>query len=239
MSGFEDRLRAAMESSVAGEQPPGGLVERVRRRHRRHMARVALAMAVVLLAVAAVIPPTRAALLGHGTRSAGSSAAAGPAAHPALVVRGQYYGCYSQTRGLLGNHWRQDASHAGPIWFINNGIGPGYRFRNPGGTFKAVPLVVLLRNDTTAWVKPAGRQGQYFRFLPGFSNDDRYTLHDGKAEATFAGCSRPATMYGNSSFTEYYIGVIVAGPRCVTLGVQTRGAAQPARTTVRFGGCTT
>lgn len=139
---------------------------------------------------------------------------------------------------VAGVQPRQDAEHAGPIWFLNNGIAPGFGFRNPDGTFKAVPIIVLLRNNTTVWVKPEGGQGQHFRFLPGFRNDGRYALRDGKAEATFTACSRRATMYGNG-FTEYYIGIIVAGPRCITLDVRTPGAAQPARTTLRFGKCTT
>jgi hypothetical protein len=59
MTDFEDRLRAAMASSVAGEYPPADLVARVRRRHRRHNIRLGVAWAAAAVAVAAVIPADR------------------------------------------------------------------------------------------------------------------------------------------------------------------------------------
>jgi hypothetical protein len=239
MNGFEDRLRAAMESSVAGEPPPGGLLEGIRRRHRRHLARVAIAWAAVLLAGVVAIPPSRAALLGHGTSPAGSPAAPGPASQPAPAVRGQSYSCTSAGAGSLGPHWRQDAVHAGSVWFIDNGIRPGFRFRTKGGMLKAVPIIVAVPNDTTAYVKPVGSRARQFRFLPGFSRTNRYTLRDGKTEATFTGCPGPAGGgAGVAGFTAYWVGTLVAGPRCVTLGVQTPDSTAPARTTLRFGTCT-
>lgn len=234
MTDFEDRLRAAMESSVASEQPPRGLVELVRRRHRRRMARVAVAGVAVLLLAAAAIPPARSALLGGRTTRAVSPSSPAPS-HAAVTRRGQYYGCGSQTYGALGPHWRRGATHAGPIWFINNGIAPDFRFRNPDGTLNTVPIIVMLRDNTTAWVRPAGADGRYFRFLPGVNA--RYTLGDGKPQATFVSCSDRTTMYGRG-FTEYYIGIIVTGPRCILLNVRTPGVARPDRASLRFGGCT-
>ena len=239
MNGFEDRLRAAMESSVAGELPPGGLMDQVRRRHRRHLARVAVAWAAVLLAGVVAIPPGRAALLGHGMSPAGSPTAPGPAPQPAPAVRGQSYSCTSAGAGSLGRHWRQDAVHAGPVWFINDGTSPGFRFRTKGGKLKAVPIIVAVPDNTTAYVKPVGSQARHFRFLPGFSRTNRYTLQDGKTEATFTGCPGPAgSGAGIDGFTAYWVGTLVAGPRCITLGVQTPGRPAPVRTTLRFGTCT-
>lgn len=237
MTKFEDRLRAAMESSVASEQPPRGLVELVRRRHRRHMALMAVAPIVVLIAAAAAIAPARSALLGRGTTPVLTPSSPGPS-HAGVIRRGQYYGCGSQTLGALGPHWRQGATHAGPVWFVNRGIAPDFRFRNPDGTLKAVPLIVLVRDNTTAWVKPHGSARRDFRFLPGFNGTNRYTLRDGKADATFASCSSQAAMYG-SGLTEYYIGIIVTGPRCIPVDVQTLDAGHPARATLHFGQCTT
>lgn len=69
MTDFEERLRAAMESSVADQQPPGNLAERVRHRHRRHLVRVAVAGIAAVAAGVAVVPPTGAALLGGGQDS--------------------------------------------------------------------------------------------------------------------------------------------------------------------------
>jgi hypothetical protein len=237
MTDFEERLRTAMESSVAGQQPPGNLAGKIRRRHRRHLARVALAGIAVPVAAVAAVPPTRAALLGGG----GAARIVSPVPDaPARAARprphGQYYGCDSQTYGNLGPQWRKGSTQAGPIWFINKGIAPSFRFHNPDGTLKAVPLIVMLRDNSTAWVQPSGTGKQYFRFLPGFNGTDRYTLRDGKARATFAGCSEQNSMYGNG-FTEFYLGIIVAGPRCITLDVRTPGSRLPIPATLTFGKC--
>jgi hypothetical protein len=239
MSGFEDRLRAAMESSVAGEHAPAGLLEGIRRRHRRHLARVAVAWAALLLAGVAAIPPSRAALLGHGALPVRSPATLGPVPRRAPAVRGQSYSCTSGGAGSLGPHWRQDAAHAGPVWFINDAISPGFRFRTKDGMLKAVPIIVAVPNGTTAYVKPVGSQARQFRFLPGFNRANRYTLHDGKTEATFTGCPGPSgSGAGLDGFTAYWVGTLVAGPRCITLGVQAPGTAHVTRATLRFGRCT-
>src|SRR5262249_59842448 len=64
MTDFERRLRAAMESAVANEQPPRNLVQQVRRRHRRHTAQVAAAGAAAV-AVVAVLVPVSIRAVGH------------------------------------------------------------------------------------------------------------------------------------------------------------------------------
>ena len=237
MTDFEERLRAAMESSVAGEQPPGHLIERVQRRHRRHLARVSFAGIAVVLAVVAIVAPARAALLGGGRAPRAVSPAPGaPGRSARSAPQGQYYGCGSQTYGDLGPQWRRQSTAAGPLWFINKGIAPDFRFHNPDGTLKAVPLIIMIRDNSTAWVEPSGTGKRYFRFLPGFNGTNRYALRDGKARATFAGCSPQDSMYGNG-YTEFYLGVIVAGPRCITLDVRTPASVKPAPATLPFGKC--
>ena len=237
MTDFEERLRAAMEGSVAGEQPPGHLIERVRRRHRWHLARVSCAGIAIAMAVVAMIPPARAALLGGGGATRAMLPAPGaPGRSARSAPRGQYYGCDSQTYGDLGQQWRRGSTPAGPMWFINKGIAPDFRFRNPDGTLKAVPLIVMIRDNSTAWVEPSGTGKRYFRFLAGFNGTNRYALRDGKAQATFAGCSDQGSMYGNG-YTEFYLGVIVAGPRCITLDVRTPGTRKPVPATLAFGKC--
>jgi hypothetical protein len=233
MTEFEDRLRAAMESSVAAEHPAGDLITQVRRRHRRHVARLGAVWATAAVAVAALVPTAGSALLKGGNSGAGSPA---PASSPATTRPGQYYGCDAQTYGSLVPDWRRKAVHAGPLWIINAGIAPGFRFRNPDGTLKAVPLIVMLQGDTTVQVTPTAVGEPYFRFLPGFNDTGRYTLRDGQAGATFTGCSAQSSRYGDG-FTEFYIGVTVAGPRCITLEVRTPQNRQPAPMTLRFGRC--
>src|SRR5215472_14141055 len=56
MTDFERRLRAAMESAVAGEQPPRNLIQQVRRRHRWHTARIGAAGAAAVAVVAVLVP---------------------------------------------------------------------------------------------------------------------------------------------------------------------------------------
>jgi hypothetical protein len=233
MTDFEDQLRAAMNASVASRQPPPGLVELVRRRRRRHKTWVAVTSAAVVLAVAAAIPPARSALLDRGAGPAISP----PSAVPGSVGHGQYYGCGAQTLGALGPDWRQGATHAGPVWIISNGIAPDFRFASPDGTLNAVPLIVLVRDNTTARVTPQGPGRQSFRFLPGFNSTNKYTLRDGATDATFTSCSPKTAMFG-SGLTEYYIGVIVTGPRCIPVDVRTSATGTPIRASLRLGSCT-
>ncbi len=240
MTDFEGQLRAAMESAVAREQPPGNLVERVRRRHRRHAARVAVAAVAVVAALLAAVSPTRAALLGATTRSTSSGPdRPGPVPRSAPVPpAAQYYGCDAQTYGGLWAQWRRGAAQAGPLWFINAGIAPDFNFYNSDGTLKAVPIIVMVRDNAIAHVQPTGAGQRYFRFLPGFNSTDHYTLRDGQAGATFAGCSDQNSIYG-AGLTQFYIGILVAGPRCVTLEVRTRASKRPIPVTLSFGTCTT
>jgi hypothetical protein len=233
MTDFEDQLRAAMNASVASRQPPAGLVEVVRRRRRRHNTGVAVTLAAVVLAAAAAIPAARSALLGGGAGPASSP----PAAGPGPFGHRQNYGCSAQTLGALGPDWRQGAAHAGPMWIISSGIARGFRFARPDGTLNAVPLIVLVRDNTTAWLTPQVPRGQSFRFLPGFNTTNKYTLRDGATDATFTSCSPKAALFG-SGLTEYYIGVIVTGPGCIPINVQTSAAGTPARANLRLGPCT-
>jgi hypothetical protein len=233
MTDFEDQLRAAMNASVASRQPPHGLVELVRGRRRRHMARVAVTSAAVVLAAAVAIPAARSALLDRGAGPATSPASAGPGS----FGHGQFYGCGAQTLGALAKDWRQGATHAGPVWIISNGIAPDFRFTNPDGTLKAVPLIVLVPDNTTVWVSPEGPAGGNLRFLARFNSTNRYTLRDGATDATFTSCSAKAAMFG-SGRTEYYIGVVVAGPRCIPVDVRTSATGKAVRASLRFGSCT-
>lgn len=233
MTDFEDQLRAAMNASVASRQPPPGLAEVVRRRRRRHNAWVAVISAAVVLAAAAAIPPARSAMLGRGAGPGKSP----PPAGPGSFGHGQHYGCSAQILGALGPDWRQGATHAGPVWMISNGIAPGFRFARPDGTLKAVPLIVLVRDNTTAWVTPQLPGGQSFRFLPGFNSTNKYTLRDGTTNATFTSCSPNAALFG-SGLTEYYIGVIATGPGCIPIDVRTSANGPPVRANLRLGRCT-
>src|SRR5690348_15862103 len=82
MTDFERRLRAAMESAVANQQPPRNLIQQVRRRHRRRTARVGVAGAAAAAAVAVLVPVGIRAT-GHGSGPAGPHR---PKARPTVYV---------------------------------------------------------------------------------------------------------------------------------------------------------
>ena len=224
MTDLERRLRAAMESSVAAEHPPADLVARVRRRHRWHLARLGAIGVTAVIAAAVAVPPARSALLKSVTTRPATSA---------VLPRGQVYGCDAQTYGALQSDWRRVAIQAGPVWIINRGIAPDFNFRNPDGTLNAVPLIVLVRDNMTVSVEPTERD---LRFLPSVGSAEKYTLNDGLPDATFTSCSAPDSLFGDG-LTEYYIGVVVAGPRCVAIDVRTSAGQSPYRATLQFGTC--
>ncbi|HLK79552.1 MAG TPA: hypothetical protein VKU77_38620 [Streptosporangiaceae bacterium] len=226
MTDLERRLRAAMESSVAAEHPPADLVARVRRRHRWHLARLGAIGVTAVIAAAVAVSPARSALLKSVTTRPATSA---------VLPRGQVYGCDAQTYGALQSDWRRFAIQAGPVWIINRGIAPDFNFRNPDGTLNAVPLIVLVRDNVTVSVEPAGPGQRFIRFLPTVG-PDVYTMSDGLPTATFIGCSAQTALFGDG-LTEYYIGVVVAGPRCVTIDVRTSAGQAPYRATLQFGTC--
>jgi len=122
MTDLENRLRAAMESSVAAEHPPANLVARVQRRYRWHLARLGTVGIAAVLAAAFAVPLAQSALVKGATTR--------PAA-PAGLPLGQVYDCAAQTYGALQPNWRSFAVHVGPLWIINRGIGPEFDFRNP------------------------------------------------------------------------------------------------------------
>jgi hypothetical protein len=55
--------------------------------------------------------------------------------------------------------------------------------------------------------------------------------------ANFTACSAHAALFG-AGLTEYYLGVIVAAPRCITLDVRTSASQPPDRAALQFGRCT-
>jgi hypothetical protein len=230
MIDFESWLRAAMQSSVEAEEPPANLLAQVRRRHRRHLTRLAAIGIAVVAAAAVAVSPARSALVRDMTTRPAAPAPSAPAR------AGQVYDCGSQTRGALQSDWRRYAVQAGPLWIINRGIAPDFNFHNPDGTLKAVPLIVLLRDDVTVSVEPTAPGQPYIRFLSGLNATDEYTLRDGLPTATFAACSAQTALFG-AGLTEYYLGVVVAGPRCITLDVRTSASRPPYRAVLPFGRC--
>jgi len=97
---------------------------------------------------------------------------------------------------------------------------------------------VLLQDNVTVSVEPTATGQPYLRFLPGFNATDEYTLSDGLPSATFTACPARTALFGQG-LTEYYLGVVVVGPRCITIDVRTSASQPPYRAVLSFGTCAT
>ena len=125
MDELEHRLRAAM--LAAAEPSPPGLMEAIRRRHRRHRRRVGTGCVLAVAALALAVPSVTHAL--RGAPAAAGRASVAPAIAGRASVMPRYTvptptvaaapgtvlsGCGSANPGDSGSHWRTGAVEAGP-----------------------------------------------------------------------------------------------------------------------------
>jgi len=256
MSDLERRLRHAMMAAV--EQPPPGLMEGVRLRHRRHLRRAAAGCVAAVAAIALAITPVAHALRGasqpSGPAISGNPgpapAGAAPAAAPGTVLAG----CSSANVGLVasGNlppDWQQRAGKAGPLWFLDVGghsdisghsniSGNG----NAGGKPVLYVTAVVITGVTpgsTVVVRVASAARPYLRFLygPGDSLNagTTYTMGSGESGVTFVMCPLDGSPASSEPITDYYGGLLVEGTRCVPVDVLPSGQAHPIR--ISLGAC--
>jgi hypothetical protein len=242
MTEFERRLRAAM--AAAAEPPPAGLLDAIRRRHRRHVRRVGAACVGAVTAVAIAVP-----LVTHGivTRPADR----GPASHPSALPRVPPAGppgavrrdCANNNNGTLGRNWKTYSVHAGPVWFIyvrSNGA-RSLRSGLTVGKPAASAMVIAIRNGRTATVTDAAAAGGRFRFLAGFNGNGKpYTMTEGAPSLTMSGC--PASPAGTNipesyapGLTMFWQGYVTDLRGCVPLEVRASRAAGPVTVTVPAG----
>jgi hypothetical protein len=167
---IESRLRAAMRS--VADQPPAGLLDGVRRRHRRHLERVTVGCAAAVLAVAVGAQPVAHALRGPGEHGGGSPSAGqlngysivvglgrptpalriitGPmaAAPPAPGANAGGHvvraSCADANPGSVGASWARHATRlAGQtLWLISYGIGRDSGGRASGPNLYPAVLVI-------------------------------------------------------------------------------------------------
>lgn len=90
MDDLECRLRAAM--SAATSRPPEGLIDGIRRRHRRHLVRVAAGLAAVIATLALVAPPAAHALR-SAVRTPGPAVVGPASASPCPTTLQPSFGC--------------------------------------------------------------------------------------------------------------------------------------------------
>jgi len=243
MGDLENRLRHAM--IAAAERPPAGLLDGVRRRHRRRIRRIT-AVGIAAVAAVAIAAPVAARQIPGGARTAGPSAGSAapartPAAAPGTVLRD----CPSSEGGTMGSAWQAHSVQAGPVWFIYAlpvGASPAGQ-RLAGGKLTVSAMAIGVENGRTAVVTAAPATAGRFRFLPQFSGgSERYTLADGSPELTLAGCPRdPASISIPASYapglTLFWEGFVTDLRGCIPLEVRTPGSPPTRATIVAAPGC--
>lgn len=188
MDDLERWLGATM--GAATQEPPRNLLAGVWRRRRLHLRRVGAgsvaAVAAIAIAVPSVLESTASARPGNSPASSTASRAA-PGSE--LLKCGMY-----NRRGISGGelsaHWKSSSIQVGPVWFIFARSGAWRSSqRLSGGKLRAVAGDILaVRNGTTAEITTS--QPGRFRFVTRQSASSRYTLRDGFAGVTLAGCPR-------------------------------------------------
>ena len=125
MADLEGRLRAAM-SAVAGDPPPPGLLEGIRRRHRRHLIRVGAGCVAVVATLALAAPP-----LTHALRDGMNGAA------PTVSGRASARPCPSMPNSFGCSHYVGPTVGASAPQVCPVFCGP------PGAQVKAAPGTIL------------------------------------------------------------------------------------------------
>jgi hypothetical protein len=240
MSDLERRLRDALHG--VAEQPPSGLLEAVRRRHRRYQIRTGASVAAVIAAVAIASPNVAGALTHHGPGGDGQAPAAGRTSHP--TVRSSHprpqaapgtvlVGCGSgPNAGRLARlsqyHTR---GRALPLSFLDGGHSSG-RIR----LYVAIAVLRGMRPGSTVVVRVprAYRSDLRFLYADSLAPGTKYTMHSGEAGVTFAACS-PSQETVHAAYTDYYGGYLVLGARCVPVNIWAPGRKIPA--VIRLGAC--
>ncbi len=105
--------------------------------------------------------------------------------------------CQDANNGQLSAHWRAQSVRAGPVWFVF-GHSPGVwaaSHRLAYDQLSGQAGVIAIRAGQRAVVRVTGPARARFRFLPGFNNNDVYTLRGGLPGLTLGGCPGVFTMF--------------------------------------------
>jgi hypothetical protein len=245
MTDFERRLRAAM--AAAAGPAPSGLIAGIRRRHRRHVLRLAAAGAVMATGVAVAMPLVVHGIeAGHGTPrrvaagTTGTHAAGVPHVGPRTALRD----CQNAIGGTLSSDWKRYSVQAGPVWFML--ARPPTRARKLStGTVSVSALPIAVSNGHTAVVTVAPSVAGEFRFLASFNaNNHPYTLAEGSRALKLVGC--PAGPIGTHipagdapGLTIWWQGYVTDLRGCVPVEVRVPPATKVIRVTLAAPGCKT
>jgi hypothetical protein len=244
MTDFERRLRAAM--TAAAEPPPAGLLEGIRRRHRRHRLRVGTACLATVAAAGIAVPLVTTGILAGPAATTATSPAARPGT-PAAAAGTVRRDCQSSNGGTVSSNWQADSVHAGPVWFIfmrpKNTASSSQRLA--AGKLTSSAMAIAISNGRMAVVTAAPATKGRYRFLAHFNDDGSpYTLAEGAPGLTLAGC--PVSPIGTGipasnapGLTMFWEGYVTDLRGCIPLEVRTSTASQPIRVILPSpdGGC--
>lgn len=267
MNDIERRLRAAMKAAAeqwsAEHQPgsrssgghrsaerwPGSLIEGIRRRHRRHVRRVAAGSVAAAVAVLLATPPVMQAFRVGQTKTGQSAASraptprsSAPATTPSPVAaRGTTLrGCDSANWGQLSRNWRSGSMVAGPLWFVYDAP-PGYvqlgdshsrtGTVQAGGKPRVGVMVIEVSFGSTVVMKVDPASVSYFRFVPYFDQTGGYSLRDGVTGLTLASCPRGTPAGPNGLVTDYYLGFLLLPGDRALVNIWPTASARPIRVT--------
>jgi hypothetical protein len=240
MTDFERRLREAM--AAASEPPPAGLIDGIRRRHRRHLWRVGAASLAAVAVAGIAVPVGAREVSGRPGPAATSPTAVSPTATPTAAPGTVLRDCQSSNGGTVSPNWQESSVHAGPVWFIF------MRPENAGqplasGKLTESAMVIAIANGKTAVVTAGPATAGRYRFLATFNNGGRpYTMTEGAPGLTLAGC--PAGPAGTNipasyapGLTMFWEGYVTDLRGCIPLEVRTSAASAPIRVTISGAGC--
>jgi hypothetical protein len=240
MTDFERRLRDAM--AAAAEPPPAGLIDGIRRRHRRHLWRVGAASLAAVAVAGIAVPVGAREVSGRSGPAAASPTAASPTATPTAAPGTVLRDCQSSEGGTVSANWQESSVRAGPVWFIfmrpKNGSQP-----LASGKLTASAMVIAITNGKTAVVTAGPATAGRYRFLATFNSDGRpYAMTEGAPGLTLAGC--PAGPAGTNipasyapGLTLFWEGYVTDLRGCIPLEVRTSEASVPIRVTISGAGC--
>ena len=133
--------------------------------------------------------------------------------------------CETSVYGDLGPSWRRTALAAGLIAFVgpaSAGVAPADDFAAVGGKYRSVKALAVVDQgaEVTVSVSAGDRAHAALLYDPSaFSDQGLYSLADGRSAVTFQSCSKGESPYGVEGPTQFNGGLIVDGPRCLTLDV--------------------
>jgi hypothetical protein len=207
------------------------------------MKRAGMRARLLAVAVAAVVTSACTTGSSNGGQTPGSATTT-PSAQPVTTPSpspspevglslGFVRGCGSEVLGDLGKHPTTGAVVAGPIMFVGlvgaRDLLPKDLVAAGGGHYSVKVLVVVKQGWRAAVsVPPPQRTKARLLYDPSvFPSGPPYKLRQGESIVTFASCTGGGTSWADA--TQFNGGIIVTGPLCLHLRIETSGPVPESR----------